>query len=152
MLNNITIKNNYSLLLIEKIQDKIVDAKIFIKFDILEAYNRIRIKKKYEWKIAFHTRFEHFEYLIMSFELTNASTTFQTYINNVLRKYLNKFVTVYLNDILIYFKTKKEHVRHVQKGFEIMKRVNLRVKLEKNEFYKEKVKFLDHILFSTEIK
>ena len=150
-LNNITIKNNYSLFLIEEIQNRIVDAKIFIKFDILEAYNRIRIKKKDEWKIAFRTRFEHFEYLIMSFELTNASTTFQTYINNVLRKYLDKFVIVYLNDILIYFKTKKKHVRHVQKVLEVMKRINLRVKLEKSEFHKKEVKFLDHILFNTEI-
>ena len=112
-LNNITIKNNYSLLLIEEIQNRIVDAKIFIKFDIFEAYNRIRIKKEDEWKIAFRTRLEHFEYLVMSFELTNASATFQTYINNVLKKYLDKFVIVYLDDILIYFKTKKKHVRHV---------------------------------------
>ena len=151
-LNNITIKNNYSLLLIEKIQDRIVDAKIFIKFDISKAYNRIRIKKKDEWKSAFRTRFEHFEYLVMSFELTNASATFQTYINNVLRKYLNKFVTIYLNDILIYFRTKKEHVYHVQKVLEAMKRVNLRVKLEKNEFHQKEVKFFDHILFNTKIK
>ena len=150
-LNNITIKNSYSLLLIEEIQNKIVDVKIFIKFDISEAYNRIRIKKKDEWKIAFRTRLEHFEYLVMSFELTNASATFQTYINNVLRKYLDKFVIVYLNDILIYFKTKKKHVHHVQKVLEAMKRVNLWVKLEKSEFYKEEVKFLDHILFSTKI-
>ena len=138
--------------MIEKIQDKIVDAKIFIKFDISEAYNRIRIKKEDEWKIAFRTRFEHFEYLIMSFEFTNASATFQTYLNNVLRKYLDKFVIVYLNDILIYFKTKKKHVHHVQKVLEAMKRVDLRIKLEKSEFHKEEVKFLDHILFSTKIK
>ena len=88
----------------------------------------------------------------MSFEFTNASATFQTYINNVLRKYLDKFVIVYLNDILIYFKTKKKHVHHVQKVLETMKRVNLRVKLEKSEFHKEKMKLLDHILFNTKIK
>ena len=151
-LNNITIKNSYSLLLIEEIQNRIVDAKIFIKFDISEAYNRIRIKKEDEWKIAFRTRLEHFEYLVMSFELTNASATFQTYINNVLRKYLDKFVIVYLNDILIYFKTKKKHVHHVQKVLEAMKRVDLRIKLEKSEFHKKEVKFLDHILFNTKIR
>ena len=88
----------------------------------------------------------------MSFELTNASTTFQTYINNVLRKYLNKFVTIYLDDILIYFRIKKKHVHYVQKVLEAMKRVNLRVKLEKSEFHQEEVKFLDHILFSTKIR
>ena len=88
----------------------------------------------------------------MSFELTNALATFQTYINNVLREYLDKFVTIYLNDILIYFKTKKKYVHHVQKVLEAMKRVNLRVKLTKSEFHKKIVKFLDHILFSTEIK
>ena len=134
-LNNITIKNSYSLFLIEEIQDKIVDAKIFIKFDISKAYNRIRIKKENEWKTAFRTRLEHFEHLIMFFELTNVSTTFQTYINNVLRKYLDKFVTIYLDDILVYFKTKKKYVLHVQKVLEAMKRVNLRVKLEKSEFH-----------------
>ena len=138
--------------MIEEIQNRIVDAKIFIKFDISKAYNRIRIKKENEWKIAFRTRLEHFEYLVMSFELTNASATFQTYINNVLRKYLDKFVIVYLNDILIYFKTKKKHVHHVQKVLEAMKRVDLRIKLEKSEFHKEEVKFLDHILFNTEIR
>ena len=88
----------------------------------------------------------------MSFELTNASTTFQTYINNVLKKYLDKFVIVYLNDILIYFKTKKKFLFHVRKVLEAMKRVNLRVKLEKSEFYQKEVKFLDHILFSTRIR
>ena len=69
-----------------------------------------------------------------------------------MRKYLDKFVIVYLNDILIYFKTKKKHVHHVRKVLEIIKRVNLQIKLEKSEFHKKKVKFLDHILFSTEIK
>ena len=151
-LNNITIKNSYSLLLIEEIQNRIVDAKIFIKFDILEAYNRIRIKKEDEWKIAFRTRLEHFEYLVMSFELTNASATFQTYINNVLREYLDKFVIVYLDDILIYSQIEKKHVHHVQKVLEAMKRVDLRIKLEKSEFHKEEVKFLDHILFNAKIK
>ncbi|KAM0721485.1 hypothetical protein Q7P37_002409 [Cladosporium fusiforme] len=90
----------YPLPLIHELQDRLQGAQWFTAFDILGAYNRIRIKEGHEWKTAFRTRFGLYEYLVMPFGLTNAPATFQAYINNVLRKYLNVFVVVYLDDIL----------------------------------------------------
>ncbi len=130
-LNNITIKNSYSLSLISELQDRLQRAQWFMKFDILEAFNWIRIKEEDEWKTVFCTRLKHYEYLIMSFDLINASVTFQTFVNNVLR--------CYLNDILVYSKTKKEHVQHVRKILQTLKKVNLRIKSEKSEFHVQSV-------------
>ena len=104
-LNNITIKNSYSLSLISELQDKFQKAKWFTKFDIPRAYNWIRIKEGDKWKTAFHTQFGHYKYLVMPFGLTNAPAMFQAFINNVLRQHLDVFVTVYLNDIVVYSET-----------------------------------------------
>ncbi len=138
-LNNITIKNSYSLSLISELQDRLQRAQWFMKFDILEAFNWIRIKEEDEWKTVFCTRLKHYEYLTMSFDLINASVTFQTFVNNVLRCYLNQFIIVYLNNILVYSKTKKEHVQHVRKILQTLKKVNLRIKSEKSEFHVQSV-------------
>jgi len=145
-LNNITIKNSYSLLLISELQDRLQRAQWFMKFDILKAFNQIWIKEEDEWKTVFCTRLEHYEYLIMSFDLINASVTFQTFVNNVLRRYLNQFIIVYLNDILVYLKTKKEHVQHVRKVLQTLKKVNLRIKSGKSEFHVQSVQFLRFIV------
>ncbi len=134
-LNNIMIKNSYLLSLISELQDRLQKTQWFMKFNILEAFNWIWIKEKDEWKTVFCTRLEHYEYLIMSFDLINASVTFQIFMNNVLWHYLNQFVIVYLNDILIYSKTKKEHVQYVKKILQTLKKVNLCIKSEKSEFY-----------------
>ncbi len=134
-LNNIMIKNSYLLSLISELQDRLQKTQWFMKFNILEAFNWIWIKEKDEWKTVFCTRLEHYEYLIMSFDLINASVTFQIFMNNVLWHYLNQFVIVYLNDILVYSKTKKEHVQYVKKILQTLKKVNLRIKSGKSEFY-----------------
>jgi len=151
-LNNITIKNSYSLSLISELQDRLQRAQWFTKFNILEAFNQIRIKEEDEWKTVFCTRLEHYEYLIMSFDLINASVTFQTFVNNVLRRYLNQFIIVYLNDILVYFKTKKEHVQHVRKILQTLKKVDLRIKSEKSEFHVQSVQFLEFIVTSQSLR
>ncbi len=82
----------------------------------------------------------------MFFNLINASVTFQTFVNNILRRYLNQFVIVYLNDILVYSKTKKEHVQHVKKILQTLKKVDLRIKSEKSEFHVQSVQFLKFIV------
>jgi hypothetical protein len=82
----------------------------------------------------------------MLFGLTNALATFQAYINNVLRKYLNMFVVVYLDDILVYSKTYKEHVQHVRQVLTALRDADLRIKAEKTEFHKQEVKFLGYIV------
>ena len=101
-LNTITIKNRYPLPLISEILDRLNGSTIFSKIDLKNVYYRIRIKEGDEWKTAFHIRYKHYEFLIIPFSLTNAPTTFQTYINRTLRGYIDDFYIVYLDDILIF--------------------------------------------------
>ncbi len=145
-LNNITIKNSYSLSLIAELQNRLQNAQWFTKFNIFKTFNQIQIKEEDEWKTVFCTRLEHYEYLIMSFNLINASVTFQIFVNNVLQRYLNQFVIVYLNDILVYSKTKKEHVWHVKKVLQTLKKVDLHIKSGKSEFHVQSVQFLRFIV------
>ncbi len=145
-LNNITIKNSYSLLLIAELQNRLQSVQWFTKFNIFKTFNQIWIKEENKWKTVFCTQLEHYKYLIMSFNLINASIMFQTFMNNVLQCYLNQFVIVYLNDILVYSKTKKKHVQHVKKVLQTLKKVNLRIKSEKSEFHVQSVQFLKFIV------
>jgi len=151
-LNNITVKNSYPLPLISEMQDRLQGAKWFTKFDIPGAYNRIRMKEGEEWKTAFRTRFGHFEYLVMPFGLTNAPATFQAFINNVLRQYLDVFVVVYLDDILVYSKTIEEHVQHVRQVLTALRDSTMKVKLSKSEFHKHEVQFLGYVVSQDGLK
>ena len=121
-------------------------AKWFTKFDILGVFNRIRVKVGDEWKTAFRTRLGYYEYLVISFGLTNILVTFQVYINNILRKYLDYFVIVYLDDILVYSKTREEYIQHIKEVLQIIKEADLRIKLLKIEFHKQSVPFLGFII------
>ncbi|TMD69294.1 MAG: DDE-type integrase/transposase/recombinase [Chloroflexi bacterium] len=145
-LNSITIKNRYPLPRIDELMDRVHGAKWFTKFDLQGAYNLIRMKEGEEWKTAFRTRYGHYEYCVMPFGLTNAPASFQSLINNALREYLDKICVVYLDDILIYSKTKKEHKRHVKLILQALKRWNLKIDLDKSQFHKEEVEFLGHII------
>ena len=147
-LNNITVKNSYLLPLISELQDQFQGVQWFTKFDISGAFNQIRIKEGDKWKTTFWMRSELYEYLVMPFRLTNASATFQTFINNVLREYLNQFIVVYLDDILIYFKTKKQHVQHVCRVLQALQDAGLRVKSKKSLFHFKEVHFLGFIVTS----
>ncbi len=88
-------------------------AGIFTKIDLREAYHQIRIKKGDEWKTAFRTRYGHYEYLVMSFGLTGGPASCQGLANDTLQPYLDCFVVVYLDDILVYSATREEHVGYV---------------------------------------
>ena len=101
-LNKVTIKNRYFLSLISETLNRLNEVKRFTKLNLKNTYYRIRIRKNDKWKTAFRTRYDHFKYLIISFDLINASTTFQTYINKSLTNLINNFCVVYLDDILIY--------------------------------------------------
>ncbi len=87
---------------------------MFIKLNLKNAYHCIRIKKDNEWKITFYIYYNYFKYIIMSFKLINVSATFQVYINWVLTELINVFYVIYLNNILIYFSSLKEHQSHVK--------------------------------------
>ena len=134
-LNIIIIKNHYSLLLISETLNHLSWAKIFIKLNIISAFNRLRIKEEDEAFIIFHTRFELFKYLIMLFDLYNESVLFQKYINNILHKHLNKFCTAYLNDILIYFDNELEHEIHVKLILWKLQEADLQMNIIKYKFH-----------------
>ena len=100
--NSMTIKTRYPLPLINEILDRLSDARVFTKIDMKNAYYRLRIREGDEWNTAFRTRYGLFKYLLMPFELTNAPTSLQSYINGVLRHYLDITVIVYLYDVLVF--------------------------------------------------
>ena len=104
------------------------------------------MKTEEEWKTAFRIRYDLYEYLIMFFELINTSVTCQKLINNILREHLDIFVITYLNDILIYFKTKEKHIKHVNIVLELLMQRNLLLKSKKCEFHKKKMDFLNFIV------
>ena len=145
-LNAIVVKNKYSISLITNILNRLRKAKVFIKLDFREVYNLLRIKKKDEWKIAFRTKYETFEYNVLSFELLNEEVSFQSYIDRTLTDFLNKFCICYLNDILIYSENKKKHERHVQQILKALRKHRLFVKLDKCFFNKNWMKYLDFIV------
>jgi hypothetical protein len=113
-LNAITIKNRYPLPLITEIMDRVTGAQYFSKIDLKDAYYRLRIKPGDEWKTAFRTRYGHYEFLVVPMGLTNAPATFQAYINKALQGLVDSFCIVYLDDILVFSKTKEEHDQHLQ--------------------------------------
>ena len=152
-LNAITIKNRYPLLLISKLQDRVQGSQWFTTIDIKGAYNLVRRKKSEEWKTAFCTRYGHYKYTVMPFGLTNAPATFQSLINTTLQEYMDIFVTIYLDNILVYIKgTLKEHAKAVKKVLKALQQADMRLRPNKCEFHKKEVKFFGSIITIKGIK
>lgn len=112
-LNKITRKNRYPLPLIGETLDRLSGAKVFTKLDLRDAYHRIPIEESDRWKTAFRTRYGHFEYTVMPFGLTNAPATFQAYINEALRGLLDDICVAYMDDIMIFSRSRDKHKTHV---------------------------------------
>ena len=109
------------------------------------------MKKGEKWKTVFRIRYEHYEYNVMLFELTNASASLQTLINDTFKEFLNKFVIVYLNDILIYSQNVKQHQKHVRKILKKIQRINFLINHKKCCWNVTKVEFLEHIIITKNI-
>ena len=150
-LNAITVKIQYSLLLIKETLDCLCNAVVYIKLDIIAAFNCLRIAEEEEWKTAFWIRYELYEYLVMPFSFTNALLSFQHYINDTLRDYLNVFYTVYIDDILIYSNSWEEHTAHVKKVLECLQITGLQIDISKCEFNITEVCYLDMIITTDSI-
>ena len=133
---NVVIKQNqYSILLIKKTLTRDTDCKYFIKLNIIVVFNKLRMHFNNEDYIIFVIFISVYKYYVLSFDLINKSFNYQHYINDVLFEYLNQFCQTYLNDILIYSKTKKKHVRHVRLILIKLQAVNLQMNIKKYEFY-----------------
>jgi hypothetical protein len=145
-LNSVTIPNRCPLPLISETLDRLRTGVIFTKLDMRGAYNLIRIAKGEEWKTAFRTRYGHFEYKVMPFGLSNAPATFQAFVNDVLREYLDDFVVVYLDDILIFSPSPSQHIIHVPAVLKKLLAAQLSLKLEKCEFSVPQVQFLGFVI------
>lgn len=145
-LNAITVKDRYPLPLTKETLNNLKGMKYFSKLDIISAFNNLRIKKGQEYLTAFRTRLGLFESLVMPFGLTGAPASFQRFINDTLRDYLDVFCTAYLDDILIYSRTRAEHTRHVQQVLQRLRAAGLHAKLSKCEFYVPETKFLGLIV------
>lgn len=151
-LNSRTVKNRYPLPLIHDMLDVIQGSKVFTKIDLRGAYNLVRIKPGDEWKTAFRTKFGLFEYLVMPFGLTNAPAVFQTMMNTIFSDFMDVFMVVYLDDILVFSPDPEQHVKHVSQVLERLQEHKLYAKLEKCDFHKASVPFLGFIISSDGIK
>ena len=108
-LNKMTIKNRYPFPCIDDLFDQLRGATVFSKIDLRSGYHQVRIKDEDIFKTSFRTRYGHYEFVVMPFGLTNAPVVFMCLMNNIMHKYLDKFVVMFIDDILIYFKTEEEH-------------------------------------------
>jgi hypothetical protein len=150
-LNEVTIKNKYPLPRIDILFDQRTRARVFSKIDLRSGYHQIRIRPKDIPKIAFTTRYRVFEYLVMSFGLMNAPAHFTYLMNLVFMPELDKFVVVFIDDILIYSKNEEEHAQHLWIVLTRLREHQLYAKFSKCAFWLEEIQFLGHVLSANEI-
>jgi hypothetical protein len=138
-LNEVTIKNKYPLPRIDILFDQLTGARVFYKIDLMSGYHQIRIRPEDIPKTAFTTRYGLFEYLVMSFRLTNAPAHFTYLMNSVFMPELDKFVVVFIDDILIYSKNEEEHARHLRIVLTRLREHQLYAKFSKCAFWLEEI-------------
>nr|GEU71727.1 hypothetical protein [Tanacetum cinerariifolium] len=147
-LNKLTLKNRYPLLRIDDLFDRIQGSSIYSKIDLRSGYHQLRVREQDIPKTAFRTRYGHYEFQVMPFGLKNAPAVFMDLMNRVCKPYLDKFVIVFIEDILIYSKDEKEHEEHLKAILELLKEAKLYAKFLKCEFWISKVQFLGHVIDS----
>ncbi|GJS19483.1 putative reverse transcriptase domain-containing protein [Tanacetum coccineum] len=145
-LNKLTINNRYPLPRIDDLFDQLQGSQFFSKIDLRSGYHQRRVHEDDIPKTAFKTRYEHFEFIVMPFGLTNAPVVFMDLMNRVCRPYLDKFVIVFIDDILIYSMTREEPVEHLRLVLGLLKKEKLYDKLSKCEFWLREVQFLGHVI------
>ncbi|GJW03331.1 putative reverse transcriptase domain-containing protein [Tanacetum coccineum] len=145
-LNKLTIKNPYLLPRIDDLFDQLQEACYFSKIDLRSGYHQLRVHEDDIPKTAFRTRYRHFEFTVMPFGLTNTPAVFMDLINRVCKPYLDKFVIVFIDDILIYLKTKEKHEVHLKLVLELLRKEKLYAKFSKCEFWPQEVHFLGHMV------
>ncbi|GKA70662.1 putative reverse transcriptase domain-containing protein [Tanacetum coccineum] len=147
-LNKLTMKNRYPLPRIDDLFDQLQGSSVYLKFNLRSGYHQLRVCDKDIPKTAFRTRYGHYEFQVIPFGLTNAPAVFMDLMNRVCKLYLDKFVVVFIEDILIYSKSEEEHAEHLKLILELLKKEELYAKFSKCNFWLSRVQFLGHVIDS----
>ncbi|GJR96904.1 reverse transcriptase domain-containing protein [Tanacetum coccineum] len=147
-LNKLTIKNRYPLPRIDDLFDQLQGSSVYLKIDLRSGYHQLRVREEDIPKTAFRTRYGHYEFQVMPFGLTNAPTVFMDLMNRVCKPYLDKFVIVFIDDILIYSRNEEEHANHLRIILELLRKEKLYAKFSKCDFWIHIVQFLGHLIDS----
>ena len=151
-LNRVTIKNKYPLPRVDDLFDQLQGARVFSKIDLRSRYHQLRIANADVPKTAFRTCYGHYEFLVMPFGLTNAPAVFMALMNKVFQPYLDRFVIVFIDDILVYSRDEEEHANHLRLVLQTLREKQLYAKFNKCEFWLDQVVFLGHIVSGEGIK
>ena len=145
-LNRATIRNQYPLPIIDELFDQLHGSRVYSKIDLRSGYHQLRVRENDVSKTAFRTRYGHYEFLMMPFGLTNAPAAFMDLMNRVFSPYLDKFVIVFIDDILVYSGSPEEHAEHLRAVLQILRECQLYAKFSKCQFWLDKVAFLGHVI------
>nr|GEU99423.1 putative reverse transcriptase domain-containing protein [Tanacetum cinerariifolium] len=147
-LNKLTVKNHYPFLRIDDLFDQLQGSSIYSKIDLRLGYHQLRVHEEDIPKTAFRTRYGHYEFQVMLFGLTNAPAVFMDVMNRVCKPYLDNFLIVFIDNILIYSKSKQEHEKHLKLILELLKKEELYAKFSEYEFWIPTIQFLGHVIDS----
>ncbi|GKB31285.1 putative nucleotidyltransferase, ribonuclease H [Tanacetum coccineum] len=145
-LNKLTLKNRYPLPMIDDLFDQLQGLSVYSKIDLRSGYHQLRVRDEDIPKTAFRTRYGHYEFQVMPFGLTNTPAIFMDLMNRVCKPYLDKFMIVFIDDILIYSRNKEEHANHLRIILELLKKEKLYAKFSKCDFWIHIVQFLGHLI------
>ncbi|CAI7788782.1 unnamed protein product [Closterium sp. NIES-54] len=145
-LNKITVKNRYPLPWIDELFEQVGEARYFSKLDLRLGYHQVRIQSEDIPKTAFRTRYGHYEFRVLPFGLTNAPATFQGMMQSIFSDFIDKFLVVFIDDLLVYSRTREEHLKHLELVLARLSEHRLYAKRSKCEFAKTKLSFLGHVI------
>ena len=150
-LNRVTIRNQHPLPHIDELFDQLQGSRVYSKIDLRSCYHQLKVRENDVSNTTFRTRYGHYEFLVMPFGLTNALDTFMDLMNRVFSPYLDKFVIVFIDDILVYSGSQEEHAEHLREVLQILRERQLYAKFSKFQFWLDKVAFLGHVISAEDI-